>query len=158
LEAATQTVTNELIDTTLAWYLNRQGRVTNALEWARRACALSTDYPVAPALLCSLSLQAGENEEAVRAGKMALRLKPQDGEVHFNVGLALARMNRHPDAALYLLNAVTLSPRRADAHYWLGMALWNLPGRRALARDQVAAALELSPQNAEWKAKLDRVA
>jgi tetratricopeptide (TPR) repeat protein len=128
--------------------------MAEALPWARRACDLTTDYPGAATVLCSLCLQAGQNEQAARAGALALRLKPQDGEVHFKVGLALERMNRHEEAAAQFSDALDRSPQRADAHYWLGRALWNLPGRQAEAREQVAAALQLSPHNAEWKSKL----
>jgi tetratricopeptide (TPR) repeat protein len=154
LEAAAQSITNATLDTSLAKCLGEQGRMAEALPWARRACDLTTDYPGAATVLCSLCLQAGQNEQAARAGALALRLKPQDGEVHFKVGLALERMNRHEEAAAQFSDALDRSPQRADAHYWLGRALWNLPGRQAEAREQVAAALQLSPHNAEWKSKL----
>ena len=128
--------------------------MAEALEWAGRANELTVDYPGAPTVLCSLALRAGQNEQAVGAGTLALRLKPQNGEIHFNVGLALERMNRHEEAATQFYYALDSTPQRADAHYWLGMALWNLPGRKAEARDQVAAAHQLAPQNAAWKSKL----
>jgi tetratricopeptide (TPR) repeat protein len=101
-----------------------------------------------------LALRAGQNEQALRAGTLALRLKPQNGEIHFNVGLALERMNRHEEAAAQFVYALDCSPQRAEAHYWLGTTLWNLPRRKAEAKDQVAAALQLAPQNAVWKSKL----
>jgi tetratricopeptide (TPR) repeat protein len=154
LEAAAQSNTNAEIDTSLAQCLGEQGRVAEALEWARRANELAVDYPGAPSVLCSLSLRAGQNEQAARAGTLALRLKPQDGQVHLNVGLALERLNRREEAASEFSDALDCSPQRADAHFWLGMALWNLPGRKAEARDQVAAALKLAPQNAEWRSRL----
>jgi tetratricopeptide (TPR) repeat protein len=154
LETAAESHANATIDTGLAQCLGEQGRMAEALEWARRANELTLDYPGAPTVLCSLALRAGQNEEAARAGSLALRLKPQNGEVHFNVGLALERMNRHEEAASQFSEALDCSPQRADGHYWLGMALWNLPGRKAEARDQVAAALQMDPQNAVWKTKL----
>jgi tetratricopeptide (TPR) repeat protein len=154
LEVAAQTHTNATIDTGLAQCLGDEGRMAEALEWAGRANELTVDYPGAPTVLCSLALRAGRNELAVRAGSLALRLKPQNAEVHCNVGLALERMNRHEEAARQFYYALDCSPERADAHYWLGITLWNLPGRKADGRDQVAAALQLVPQNAEWKSKL----
>jgi tetratricopeptide (TPR) repeat protein len=157
LEAAAPTANNALICTTLALYLGEQDRSAEALEWARRACELTVDYPAAPALLCSLSLRAGQNEQAVRAGCRALRLAPQDYDLHFDVGLALVRLKRYTEAASCFSDAVDCSPRAADAHFWLGIALWNLPGQKAQARDHVAAAVQLSPQNAAWKSTLDEM-
>jgi len=157
LEAAAQSHTNATIDTGLAQCLGEQGRMAEALEWAGRANELTVDYPGAPTVLCSLALRAGQNELAVRAGTLALRLKPQNGEIHFNVGLALERMNRHEEAATQFYYALDSTPQRADAHYWLGVALSNLPGRKTEARDQVAGALQLAPQNAEWKSKLAEI-
>jgi tetratricopeptide (TPR) repeat protein len=157
LEEAAQTTTNAMIDTALAGDLAGEGRLAEAIEWARRACGLTLDYAPAPALLCELSLRAGQNEQAVRAGAAALRLEPWDDEVHFNVGVAWARLRRYPEAAGQLADAVVCKPRRADAHYELGLALWRLPGRKAEARDHVATAVRLSPQNAQWKSALAKM-
>ncbi len=154
LEAATRTGTNAMIDTTLALYLGEQGKTEEAVEWARRACDLAADYPAAPALLCSLSLRAGQNERAVRAGCEALRTGPQDYDVHFNVGLALVRLKRFAEAASYFSDALDSSPRGADAHFWLGIALWNLPGKRTDALEHLATAVQLAPQNTRWKTTL----
>jgi tetratricopeptide (TPR) repeat protein len=157
LEAATQTSTNAIINTTLALYLGEQGRTEEALEWARRACESATDYPAAPALLCSLSLRAGQNEEAVRAGCRALRTAPQDYDVQFNVGLALVRLKRFAAAASYFSGALDSSPHGADAQFWLGIALWNLPGKRTDALEHLTTAIQLSPQNTRWKTTLDEM-
>ncbi len=157
LEAAAPTTTNAMIYATLALYLAEQGRSAEALQWARRACDLSLDYLTAPALLCSLSLRAGQNEQAVQAGCRALRLVPQDYDIHFKVGLALVRLKRYAEAVSYFSDALVWSPRDADAHFWLGIALWNVPGQKAQARDEVAAADRLSPQNAAWKSALDEM-
>jgi tetratricopeptide (TPR) repeat protein len=157
LEAAARTSTNAMIDTALAQQLGAQGRMAEALEWAGRACELHTDYAAAPALLCALLLRAGQNEQAAWAGSLALALKPQDGEVHFNAGLALVRLKRFAEAASQFSGAVEVSPRDADAHFWLGIALWNLPGSKAEGRDQVAIAVGLSPQNTRWKSTLEEM-
>ncbi len=130
LEAAAQTTTNAIVFTTLALYLGQQDRSAEAVVWARRACEVAVDYPAAPALLCSLLLRAGENEEAARAASWALRLGPQDYDVHFNAGLALIRLKRFAEAAACFSDALDCSPRGADAHFWLGIALWNMPGEK----------------------------
>jgi len=88
LETAARTTTNTVIWTMLAMYLDDQGRSAEALEWARRACDLAADYPAGPAVLCALLLRAGQNEQAMRAGCSALRLDPQDYDLHLKVGLA----------------------------------------------------------------------
>jgi tetratricopeptide (TPR) repeat protein len=154
LEAAAQTHTNATLDTGLAQCLGEQGRIAEALVWAGRANELTVDYPGAPTVLCSLALRAGQNELAARAGALALRLKPQNGELHFNVGLALERMNLHEEAAAQFYYALDSNPQNADAHFWLAAALANLPGRKTEARGQLAEALHLAPPQAEWKSKL----
>jgi tetratricopeptide (TPR) repeat protein len=102
-------------------------------------------------------LRAGRNEQAARAGALALRLAPQNSVLQFNVGLALVRLKRYAEASARLSDAAEGAPRDADAHFWLGIALWNLPGRKPAARDQVALALRLSPQNDRWKATLQEM-
>jgi Flp pilus assembly protein TadD len=157
LETAAQTTTNAIVLTTLALYLGEQGRTEEALERARQASELGVDYPAAPALLCSLSLRAGQNEQAVRAGRGALRLAPQDYDLQFNVGLALVRLKRFAAAASYFSNALDCSPNGADAHFWLGIALWNSTGKRNEALVHLATAVRLSPQNTKWKTTLDEM-
>jgi len=154
LEKAAAGGPNCLIDTALALHLSEQGRAQEAIQWASRACASAPDYPTAPAWLCTLYAQTGQDEQAVRTGRMALRLKPQDGGIYRDVGRALARLKRNEEAASYLASAVEFSPQDADAQYWLGVVLWELPGRQAEARDHMAAAVQLAPQNGEWKSKL----
>jgi len=155
LESSGLTQTNALLLTTLALYLGEQNQTAAAVDWARRATALAPDYAPAPALLCSLSLRAGLNEEAARAGRLALRVAPQDYEVQFDTGLALIRLRQFAEAAPYFSNALDCSPGGADAHFWLGIALWNLPGQKAEAFEQISSAVHLAPQNARWKATLD---
>jgi tetratricopeptide (TPR) repeat protein len=157
LESAARTNTNAMIWTALALYLGQQGQSSEAVDWARRACELGVDYPVAPALLCSLSLRAGQNDEVVRAGRLALRLAPQDYDIHFNVGLALVRLKRFAEAASYFSDALDCSPQGADAHFWLGISLWNLPGKKTEALGHVTTAVRLSPQNSKWKTTLDEM-
>lgn len=157
LETEARSVTNEIVWTTLARYLGEQGRAEEAVDWLRRACEVAPDYPAAPALLCLLSLRSNQNDEAVRAGQLALRVAPQDYEVQFNVGLALARQKRFPDAAAYFSNALDCNPRGADAHFWLGITLWNFPQRKVEAIEQVATAVQLAPQNPHWKSTLEEM-
>jgi tetratricopeptide (TPR) repeat protein len=157
LETAARTTTNAVIWTMLAMYLDDQGRSAEALEWARRACDLAADYPAGPAVLCALLLRAGQNEQAMRAGCSALRLDPQDYDLHLKVGLALVRLKRFAEASSYFSDALDCSPRGADAHFWLGIALWNLKAKNAEALQHIATAVRLSPQNAEWKRVLDEM-
>jgi Tfp pilus assembly protein PilF len=154
LEPAAQTMTNAMIWTSLALDLAQQGNSAKALEWSRRACEIAPDYPSAPALLCSLALRAGQNDEAIRAGRLALRLTPQDYDIHFNVGLALVRLKQFAEAVPYFSAALDDSPTGPDSHFWLGIALWNLPGNQADALEQITAAVRLSPQNLRWKSTL----
>ncbi len=157
LEKAAQTITNVMIDTDLALRLGDEGRTEEALAWAKRACALSMDYPPAPVLLCSLSLRAGQNEQAAVAGSWALRVSPQNADLQLYTGLALMRLKRYDEAVPRFADAVEFAPQNPDAHFWHGMALWSLAGNQAEAREEVATAVRLAPQNAKWKAALDEM-
>ena len=75
--------------------------------------------------------------------------------MQFDTGLALIRLRQFAEAAPYFSNALDCSPGGADAHFWLGIALWNLPGQKAEAFEQISSAVHLAPQNARWKATLD---
>ncbi len=157
LEKAAQTRTNVMIDTDLALRLGEDGRTEEALAWARRACALSMDYAPAPVLLCSLSLRAGQNEQAASAGSWALRVSPQNADLQLYTGLACMRLKRYEEAAPRFADAVEFAPQNPDAHFWRGMALWSVGRNPMEAREEVATAVRLVPQNAKWKAALDEM-
>src|SRR5207244_3559358 len=65
--------------------------------------------------------------DAVREGRLAVQLKPNDDRVHFNLGTALNASRAPTEAADEFARATALNPDNADAHFNLGLLL----GQRA---------------------------
>lgn len=72
----------------------------------------------------------------------------------FHLG-RLAFNNRQPQKAISALTrVVTINPSHSDAHYALGLAYEQLKDR-VKAKAAYQKALDLNPQNAELKAKVE---
>jgi tetratricopeptide (TPR) repeat protein len=90
---------------------------------------------------------AGRIDDAVARYKRALALKPDNADVHNNLGVALAAKGRLDDAVVRYRRAVSLNPDHAAAHGNLGVAL-AAKGRIADAVTHYERALLLSPGQA----------
>ena len=84
------------------------------------------------------------SDEAIACFSEALRLKPDYGEAHGNLGIALMRQGKLGEGAPHLAAAVQLNPNNPEAHYNLGLALLELNHPREAA-DQFTEALRLNP-------------
>jgi tetratricopeptide (TPR) repeat protein len=98
-------------------------------------------------LLGVLAHQAG-HPEAVDLISRAVALEPDNGEFHYNLGVALQTLGRADEAAASYRQALRLQPHRAEAHNNLGHALLQ-QGRLADALPCFAQALQLRPDYAE---------
>ena len=76
---------------------------------------------------------------------------PKDAEIRNNLGLALARLGRIPEAIDQFHEAVRLDPNNAAAHANLGWALLE-SGKPRESIPEFEAALHLNP---EFKAAAD---
>ncbi len=70
-----------------------------------------------------------------------LLLQPQNIELHLKLGFAYTRLGRADDAQRAFENAVRLDPKRAIAHYMLGL-IYEKKGLRAQAAAAWKACLE----------------
>lgn len=93
-------------------------------------------------------MRHGSCEEAARRFRAALRLAPQDADLHYNLGVALAGAGQHAEAIASLRRALALRPGSADAHVNIGDSLQAL-GRHAEALDAYVRALTAHPGLAE---------
>jgi hypothetical protein len=75
----------------------------NSLSWARTLDPLSVDP-----LLAQAAMASGAND--IPPLRAAVRLQPDDAEVHFLLGVAYLNARRHPDARAQLEIAHRLSP------------------------------------------------
>jgi tetratricopeptide (TPR) repeat protein len=90
----------------------------------------------------------GRRDEAVREGREAARLAPDDPECHYNLGLALVDREDFAAAAASYRRAIALDPRHGRAFNNLGSALERL-GDRAAAADAYRAAVAINDRHME---------
>jgi hypothetical protein len=98
--------------------------------------------------------QVGDMIGALRQFQTAVELDPENAEYRYNFAVTLRRARATEDAARELERVIQLSPRRAGAHYHLGLAQMEL-GDSTAARASLVRAIELSTDAAE-RAAADR--
>jgi Tfp pilus assembly protein PilF len=138
-------------------YVAVQGQLAEAMTWASNATSQAPDDFVAPEVWCALALQARQYETAERAARIALRADPFPPATHVNLGLALLHFGRTNEAVEQFTVAAAGFPVSPSAHFWLATALAGQPGKQAQARDQMEQAVRLDPENAAWRAALERM-
>ena len=85
---------------------------------------------------------------------MALKLKPDSAEALDNLGLALGKLNRIPEAIARFQEAAGLKPDSADIRYHLGIALARAH-RLQDAMEQFREALNINPGFEPARASLE---
>ena len=98
--------------------------------------------------LAKAYLHAGQPDVSERHLRTSLQLKPTAAEPHYNLGLALARLNRPVEAIVAYQDALRLQPRYPAAHNNLGTTLLAA-GRSAEALLHYEAAIRLKPDFAQ---------
>jgi protein O-mannosyl-transferase len=103
--------------------------------------------------LGTLSVQAGEMEDAVDRYTRALALKPDSAEAHNNLASALAQAGRVPEAIEHYREAVRVAPNYVVARVNFGSVLFT-SGQVAEARAQFEQALRIMPDYQPAQRKL----
>lgn len=110
--------------------------------------AMPDDEKVAALLsIGSESLGKGDNAAGLRHYQTALKIKPEDEDIHFNIGVALARLGQIEPAIASYQEALKIFPEYAEAHNNLGNLLANR-GRLAEALTHLQTAVKVSPESA----------
>ena len=130
-------------------YLVACGDNAGALTQYRRAIALDQDFLPAVFNLSNLLSTVGGEVEAKQLLTKAIARHPEEGELHFSLGLLLAQMNDIEGAATALQSAARLLHQRGRVHYNYGLAAQQL-GRASEAEGALRRAAELEPQNPEF--------
>ncbi len=127
-------------------------RQFGALE--REAGALTSSYPHSGLAWKALGLALmAQEKDALGALQKAAALRPNDPEVHGNLGNALQTAERRADAIASYQRAIALAPNYADMYSNLG-TLYRLQGQTRLAEQSARQALQLNPKSAAATALL----
>ena len=119
-----------------------------ALAACRKLLAVVPTQPAVLGLAGLLSLQLDDASEAVGFLALAVQLKPDAADLHYNLGNALRRLGRLDEAIATYRRAATYGPDLLPIRNNLGAALQSL-GRHAEAADAFRQALRLAPDDAE---------
>ena len=125
----------------------QQGQ-SDALGNVEAALGLMPDDPPALTLKGVLLKTAGRHEESLTSMQRAAMLEPGNGEAQFNLGVALAELNR-PDEALVAFEAALAIKPDAESWYSKGSMLHKLR-RFAEAVTSYDQAVALEPGSAEF--------
>jgi Flp pilus assembly protein TadD len=91
-------------------------------------------------------LALGQLPEAMTEFQAALRIDPDYGDAHFNLGGILVGIpERWPEAISHLEAALQVQPDNAAAHNMLGNILMNMPDRLPEATAHLREALRIEP-------------
>jgi tetratricopeptide (TPR) repeat protein len=123
--------------------LHREGRHQEALDRCRALLALFPTRSEVLAVAGKIATDLGDMEEAVAFYEAAVKAKPEAAELHYNLGLALTRLDRGMVAVDAYRRAARLRPDLLPVHNNLGTTLLSL-GRWEEAIEVFRAALALS--------------
>jgi len=90
-------------------------------------------------------LAAGDAKGAVRVLEEALRLKPEDEDLHYNLGIAYGKSGDNTNAEHHYREALRLLPDYPEVHNNLGNLLLHA-GRLGEAEEQFTEAIKLMPE------------
>jgi len=109
------------------------GRVQNALfeddkalASLKQAIELDPDYEEARASYAAALLDAGDLDEAVRQLNVVTRREPERGMAWYLLSQAYARKADYADGKTAAEKAIALTPKNAEAHFWLAECLRQL--------------------------------
>ncbi len=110
------------------------GEATSAELACRRALALDPSLASAHETLSSVHLHLNRPAEAAEAALTAIEHVQQSAGAHLNLGIALARSGRYPEARAAFINVTSMRPRHPLAWRYLA-ALPDIPGAGTFLRD-----------------------
>ncbi|MGP8234050.1 MAG: tetratricopeptide repeat protein, partial [Limisphaerales bacterium] len=133
--------------------LEAMGKTAEAKEQFQEALKNRGGSPKFLNTLAEFSFSKGWYDAAVTNFTESLRFNPSDPGTHFNLGLALVKLERHAEARTHFTEAVRLQPSFAQAHFFLGMELGK-SGDAPGAAEQFAEAVRLKPASIEARLNL----
>lgn len=114
----------------------------------KKAAEVNTNLPEAYMGLANLYTAQGKTDLALTASQQAQKLQGAAGATNagsaFNQGVVLWNASKIPEAQKLFEQAISIDPKYADAHYWLGMANVN-QGKLPEAAKSFEEYLKLAP-------------
>jgi tetratricopeptide (TPR) repeat protein len=98
----------------------------NALASLKQATEIDPDYEEARASYAAALLDAGGLDEAVRQLNVVTRREPERAMAWYLLSQAYARKADYTDGKTAAEKAIQLTPRNAEAHFWLAECLRHL--------------------------------
>jgi tetratricopeptide (TPR) repeat protein len=102
-------------------------------------------------------IQIGYWADSIALFQHAVEVTRDNFVAYSNLGVALADAGKLPEAISAYKESVRSQPLFADAHYNLGTALMDMPGRQAEAIQEMQTALKLDPSNAKARNNLGKM-
>lgn len=130
-----------------------QGRLDAAKQLLQRVVQAQPRDADATSLLAYACLQSADVPRAAFYARRAAELRPDDAQLHVNLGRVLAANREHGHAESALRRAIALAPADVEAHRALSVVLAE-QGRPLAAREACEAALTLSPGDRDLRLML----
>ncbi len=102
-------------------------------------------------------IQIGYWSDSIALFQHAIEVTRDNYVAYNDLGFALSAAGKLPEAIVAYRESVRSQPSYADAHYNLGTALMDTPGRQADAIREMQTALKLDPNNAKARNNMGKL-
>lgn len=133
----------------LAYALDKQGQVQQAIEQYQKSVQLDASNAAAFASLSIALARAGNLNESIEAARQALALNPKDVLTEGNLAAGLLELGHTDEAVEHIRKALELDPDFADGHNMLGIILARA-GKLDEGIGHLQQAVTLMPESPEY--------
>lgn len=147
---------NPEITLQMAQLESRVGDLERAVELAREAIGLKSNYTDAYLFLSQVEVARGDITGAIESTRASITLEPNNAGRYYQLGVLYLSNNEVQSAISAFERAVTIDSNFANALYFLALAYDNV-GRSDEARARLERVLELNPGNTEVTTLLDQL-
>jgi tetratricopeptide (TPR) repeat protein len=147
------TENNSIIHNSYGCALFEEGQLDEAVIHLKKARQISPKFSLARSNLGKVFLKQGKVDEAIacfnevlRARKDLPEVRKDLPEVHYYLGLAKVKQERHDDAITHFSEALQLNPAHINARLYLGYSLLKL-GRIQPSVEHYYKILQLKPDH-----------
>lgn len=132
----------------LATLAHERNDWAKTIEYGQKATDLDPSLTQLYGVMAHAASQAGDKKAAAEWQAKFEEANPESPETIYNKGIDAYNKKKVKEAEALLLKAVEVKPDFALAHFWLGMASFNL-NKKAAAKEHLEKYLELEPNGSE---------